>query len=71
MLKKEVKNVGNGEYCIKEKNLEEMIVGFDHFLKDLMFRRDNLKERYSLVGKRRDMIGERVELDLKHDRLWT
>lgn len=30
-----------------------------------------MKERYSLVGKSREMMGERVKLDLKHDRLLT
>ena len=43
----------------------------NHFLKDFMFLRDNLKDRYSLVGKSSDITGERVELDLKQDRLFT
>lgn len=43
----------------------------NHLWKDFAFLRDKLNDVYSLVGKRREIIGERVSLDRKQDLLLT
>lgn len=43
----------------------------NHLWNDLAWRRDKLNEVNSLVGNNSEIIGERVNLVLKQDRLFT